>query len=281
MLGDLIGRTKKRIPLPIRRQLRIGWTVVGRINDLATPRGRQRPWRSFALSVGGGDFDKVGREYLGHFKELGGLEPHHRVLDVGCGIGRMAVPLTTYLDTGTYDGFDIVKESIRWCSNRIGKHHSNFTFKHVDVFNRHYNPRGKLKAWEFSFPYADGSFDFVFLVSVFTHLLPDDMENYLREVARVLDRGGRCLITFTLLNDESLALIESGKSSQKLIHQFDHFRTTEPDEPETLTAYEEDYVRDMYKRCGLEIVEPIHYGFWSGREGRSYQDLVIATKPHE
>ena len=45
--------------------------------------------------------------------ERHGLKPEHRVLDIGCGVGRVALPLTRYLTSGTYDGFDIVKRWIR------------------------------------------------------------------------------------------------------------------------------------------------------------------------
>lgn len=48
------------------------------------------------------------------------------------------------------------------------------------------------------------SFDFVFLTSVFTHLLPEDMNNYFSEVVRVLTHARRCLITYFLLTFESL-----------------------------------------------------------------------------
>lgn len=41
-------------------------------------------------AVGGPEFVKVGEEFLRHFVEVGGLQPHHRVLDVGFGTGRMA-----------------------------------------------------------------------------------------------------------------------------------------------------------------------------------------------
>ncbi|PFK01104.1 SAM-dependent methyltransferase, partial [Bacillus cereus] len=41
----------------------------------------------------GGDFEKVGKEFLNHFIQIGALKSNEKVLDVGCGVGRMAVPL--------------------------------------------------------------------------------------------------------------------------------------------------------------------------------------------
>ena len=49
--------------------------------------------------------------------------PGERVLDVGCGIGRMARPLAGYLTgDGSYDGFDVNREGIRWCTRRYRRH---------------------------------------------------------------------------------------------------------------------------------------------------------------
>src|SRR5262249_6440676 len=53
---------------------------------------------------------------------------------------------------------------------------------------------------EFVFPYADASFDFVFLTSVFTHMLPAEVAQYLREVRRVLRPAGRCPAAFFFLH---------------------------------------------------------------------------------
>ena len=50
------------------------------------------------------NFEKAGQEFLGHFKELGGLKPDDRVLDVGCGIGRMAIYLSPATSTSTLRG---------------------------------------------------------------------------------------------------------------------------------------------------------------------------------
>src|SRR3954470_20703716 len=56
--------------------------------------------------VGDGDFRAIGAEFLGLFARLGGLRPGDAVIDIGCGIGRMALPLTQYLDPASarYDG---------------------------------------------------------------------------------------------------------------------------------------------------------------------------------
>src|SRR5437868_12657499 len=61
--------------------------------------------------VGVGDFRTVGDE----LKELlirSGLKPSDRALDIGSGVGRVAIPLTRYLDSGTYDGFDVVRRGV-------------------------------------------------------------------------------------------------------------------------------------------------------------------------
>jgi ubiquinone/menaquinone biosynthesis C-methylase UbiE len=44
-------------------------------------------------------------------------------------------------------------------------------------------------------PYADGYFDVLYCVSVFTHLSPDNQERWLRECLRVLKSGGIFFLT--------------------------------------------------------------------------------------
>ena len=273
-------QAKKAVPLALRRRLRKGWLIAGRLNEVLTPRDRMVPWKHYGRSIGGGDFEKVGREYLEYFQNLAGLKPDEDVLDVGSGIGRLAVPLTGYLTDGTYTGFDIIESSVKWCRRRIGSRFPNFRFDHVDVYNEHYNPKGKLKASEFDFPYPDASFDFVFLISVFTHMLPDDMRNYLSEVARVLRPGGRCLITYTLWNDVAAELTALGTPKLMYVHEFDGYRSVESDEPETSIAFDEDDIRALYAKNGLEISEPIAYGRWTRRKprGLAFQDIVVAYK---
>src|SRR5262245_3273757 len=149
-------------------------------------------------------FHAVGREFLNYFRDLCRLRPTARVLDLGCGCGRMAIPLTGYLDrTGSYEGIDIHLPGIEWATENISANFPNFRFQRADVANTTYNPHGKIQQHQYRLPFASGSFDFAFLTSVFTHMLPSAMENYFREVVRVLRVGGRALMTFFLLNDRS------------------------------------------------------------------------------
>jgi ubiquinone/menaquinone biosynthesis C-methylase UbiE len=232
------------------------------------------------IFVGDGDFEKIGEEFKNYFIELANLKPSDRVLDVGCGIGRMAIPLTNYLSNKSeYWGFDIVKKGIEWCQNRISPKYSNFHFLHSDVYNKHYNPNGKLQARTFHFPFDDDSFDFIFLTSVFTHMLPADLENYLSEISRVLKPESKCLITFFILNDESEKLIRSGSSTLSFSHKIQGCKANNENDPEAAIAYSEEFVLRLFKKYRLKIAQPIHYGSWCKRDTfMSYQDLTIATK---
>jgi len=231
------------------------------------------PWEVGA--PGGGDLKKVGERFLEIFRTMAGLRPEHRVLEVGCSVGRMALPLTGYLaPPGGYEGLDIVRASIRWCRAAIGRKAKHFRFTHADVFNGEYNPGGEIAAEQYTFPFPDGSFDFVFLTSVFTHMMPAAVRRYLDEVRRVVKPGGRVLATFFLIPEtrtESAAWLE---------HEGPGYRTSNPDRPEEAIAYEESVVRSWFHSAGLAIAEPVHRGSWTNLEqGLTYQDLVIALRP--
>ncbi|MGH2813232.1 MAG: class I SAM-dependent methyltransferase, partial [Actinomycetota bacterium] len=230
------------------------------------------------IFVGGGDFRKIGEEFFTYFVELGELKPNARVLDIGCGVGRMARPLTRYLSAdGSYEGFDIVPSGIEWCREKICVRFPNFRFQVADIYNQVYNPRGSTPAEKYEFPYDSEHFDLAFATSVFTHMLPDAVENYLRETHRVLKPNGTCLTTFFLQNAETESL--RGTALLDFRSEGDGYRTVDATRPEEAVAYEENDARSMFERCALEVIEPIRYGSWSGRpDPLSLQDIVVARR---
>jgi SAM-dependent methyltransferase len=229
--------------------------------------------------VGPGDFEAIGREFLGYFVTMSSLQPAETILEIGCGPGRMALPLTGYLSAdGRYAGVDIVARSVDWCRRNISPQYPNFTFEHADVFNQRYNPDGEVQARDYKFPFDDAAFDFIFLTSVFTHMYPDDIQHYLREIARMLRPIGRMFSTFFILNEEQRLLGEWGKNDIDFRFARGIYRIRNEAIPESAVAVEERALRDMFDVAGLVIQEPIHFGGWSGREdGLSLQDIVLAV----
>lgn len=265
--------------LVLRRAWFTGWDV------LDWCRGRRPPLvppRRLSFRYGGGDFRTLG-EQLREAAIEAGLTPGMRVLDVGCGIGRFALRIADYLEPstgGSYDGFDIIRAGIVWAQTNVSAEYPNFRFTHVDLFNPEYNPGGRLDSRTFSFPFAGGSFDFVFLSSVFTHLLPDEVEHYLDEIARTTRAGGRTCITWFLRNAESRAATASGRAAPDFRHDLGRYAVMDAEHPERAVAYDEDWVQELYSSRGFRIVAPVRYGGWSGRPdgNRLGQDVVVAER---
>lgn len=125
----------------------------------------------------GGDFETAGlvlREALIHH----GLQKNHYVIDVGCGSGRLAKPLSEYL-TGKYLGIDVVPQLIDYACKLVGRPDWRFEM-----------------AQGLTIPEADGKADMVCFFSVLTHLLHEESFVYLREARRVLKPGGKILLSF-------------------------------------------------------------------------------------
>ncbi len=247
-------------------------TITGKRDKTIPPRG--------LIFIGPGDYKKIGEHYLDVFKEHCGLKPTHRVLDIGCGIGRIAIPLTKYLNSnGAYEGFDIVKRGIDWCKKNITTKYPNFKFIHIDLKNDLYNLTTEEAAKNFVFPYNDNEFDLIVLTSVFTHMLPEDIENYTKEINRVLKVGGKCLATYFILNLESINYM---KANAGLNFEFDMgtYSLLDKNVKEANIAFDEEYLLNLITKNNL-ILEKKLYGFWSGRpknESFDFQDTLIFSK---
>jgi ubiquinone/menaquinone biosynthesis C-methylase UbiE len=225
-------------------------------------------------------FEASGAEFMSYLRLLVRMQPSERMLDIGCGCGLMALHLKDYLDKqGSYVGVDLHRPSIKWCRSHIGSQHQNFQFEHIDVRSFAYNPQGNCKGESFVFPYDSHSFDVVLLKSVFTHMRPAEIENYLREVARLLKENGRCLATFFLLNQEQKALAAEERNVLKFSFGTETWRYVYEHSPESSSAHDESYILSLLGKHGLRLHAPIYYGHWSGRKaGLSFQDMLIIER---
>ena len=232
---------------------------------------------------GGPHYYRVGQRFVNIFRQTCGLSPRSHLLEIGCGTGRVAGALTTFLDElGRYEGLDVVPGSVEWCQKEIASRFPNFTFQCADVYNGFYNPKSHTQARDYVFPFEQSSFDFVYLTSVFTHMFPEDIENYLRQIERVLKPNGRVLMTFFILTNESRRLIEAGKSRPNRTFPIQEgvCWVQDGDSPETAVAYSEAFVLETCRSANL-IPSALAYGKWCGRDFSplgTEQDIIIAQK---
>jgi ubiquinone/menaquinone biosynthesis C-methylase UbiE len=232
------------------------------------------------IYVGSGDFTAQGEHHLFLLKELVNLNPDDTVLDVGSGIGRTAAALTKYLNkNAVYEGFDVVEKGVRWCITNISPAYPNFNFNYVPLNNDLYN-NARLKADSYKFPYPDNKFDIVFLFSVFTHMRPSEIFNYLSEIYRVLKPGGKCLATFFLYNQTEEKHI-SENSAFRFPYKEGGHRLMNKNVKCANIAFREKNIFDIIKNNRLRIDRVVN-GYWKNIEYKNdhsdFQDIILMSK---
>lgn len=117
---------------------------------------------------------KVGRD----------LSSFTHVLDFGCGCGRTLVHMKSLAPQAQIDGIDIDEQAIQWCSE-------NLKFASFRVGKE--NP---------PMVYGADTFDFIYVISVFTHLDEDYQFRWLEELRRIAKPGGVLVLTVNGLNSD-------------------------------------------------------------------------------
>lgn len=126
---------------------------------------------------------------LAHEHGSRGERQRPRLLDFGCGCGRVLRFLLGHADLFELYGTDVNPDHVRWCRRFL-----------APVAFASNGPRPPLS-------YPDGCFDLIWGLSVFTHLGDTASAEWRAELARVLAPGG--LLVLTLHGEAALAKIES------------------------------------------------------------------------
>ena len=158
-----------------------------------------------------------------------------------------------------------------WCTKNISSQHPNFRFQYVPLENDLYRNDGQNAA-QFTFPYPDASFDFVILTSVFTHMLPDEVERYLFEIQRVMVKGGMCVATFFILDDITRGILNT-KTDFHFPYDYGHYALMNDNVKAANVAFDSVFLEKIIAESGLKIDKKIE-GFWRlGKRESEVQDF--------
>ena len=137
--------------------------------------------RKVNASISESDFLRIGSIISNVVEEnVGDPSLASKILDFGCGLGRVLLPMLQKAPRAAFTGFDIDPMMLLWCSHLLEDVRCRFVFTTLEL--------------------PDGEYDIIYAVSVFTHL--DITTDYwLAEIHRLLAPKGRAFITY---HDETL-----------------------------------------------------------------------------
>jgi SAM-dependent methyltransferase len=236
--------------------------------------------------VGGGDPKAIGTSLVEFMVAQGVISTMSRVFEIGCGCGRVAVPLTQYLEPTTrYVGVDIVPGLVAFCRREISTRYPNFQFYAVRDSNPLYERFSKIgRSDELLLDESlslDRSFDLISAFSVFTHLQRLEASAMLRSIWQRLDYDGWAVLTFFVLDHFSRRDIREGKSSlfKSQTKQVDGDIVVDTyNGPNSAVGYDENVLRQLIAESGFEGVHAVHYGGWRSCPGVTFQDIVVLKK---
>lgn len=161
-----------------------------------------------------------------------GIERGHRVLDLGCGTGTLALLIKSHHPKADVFGLDADPKVLEVARAKAAKGGLNVRFDH---------------GMAFELPYPDMSFDRVISSLLFHHLTRENKERTLKEVFRVLRRGGELHVA-----DWGKAQNRLMRTAFLLVQMLDGFETTADNVSGLLP--------ELFRAAGFEDVrEPARY----------------------
>ena len=250
-----------------------------------------RKW-PFAKLIGPGDPEKVGMGLFEFVTKHVPVRPNMRILDLGCGLGRSSAPFVDYLrDEGHLVGVDVVERMASFCREVIRSRYPNSNFyacaapeSYLREQQRE-NPTNLPSIEEVLAQHAP--FDLVLAFSVFTHLLPKEMDAYFSLFDRILKADGWLVLTFLFLDEwtrpkirnRALPTMVAGDTPDR-VPEPGRVCFASPSNPRAAVAIALEDVLQMVKTHGFQPLE-IVFGSWRALTSEIGQDALILQRVSE
>ncbi len=114
------------------------------------------------------------------------LQPHHKMLDIGCGTLRGGRHFIKYLNANNYYGMDISVRAIEYANQLVQQEGLSEKTPHLSVSEKN------LKFYEF----PRESFDFILAQSVFTHLKPEHIKECFENIRHIMHKNSVFYFTY-------------------------------------------------------------------------------------
>lgn len=240
--------------------------------------------------VGGADPELVGDASLSILHRYLQIRPSSRLLDFGCGVGRVMLSVLKYHpDVGGMTGFDIMPQVIRFCDSHIATSFPRTSFELIAGNNDHYDhfvqdadPVSVASYDQLRAKYA-GAFTGIYAFSVFTHVELAELRPLLTLLSALVETGGQVLFTAFMLTPASRRAIRERRAlipfAEGPLEVDGDVFVGNPTDRLGFIAFDRSLVEQAAFDAGL-VIHHIEYGAWSGIiPSPSLQDVIVCGKP--
>ncbi len=236
--------------------------------------------------IGSGAAGQAGYRSIGYtlFREvlaMTGFRATDRVLDIGAGVGRLAMAFAPYLQGGSYLGMDTWQEGIAWAGANIQP-----LFPASLRFQALPSPpqgrrRGYLADYVAPLGLEEASFDLAVCTSLFAHLRESACVGYFEQIARVLRPDGLAFVTASLIRRDEADYFRHRNDS---INEEDSFGFYVVDDTYCKSFIYADNFLTAAETNGLKVCR-YSPGVWIGEHGApsrihgdNFQDAIVLRK---
>jgi SAM-dependent methyltransferase len=236
---------------------KIAGDSIARMLARPFPELRELPPNHLCIRVGSGNrivnghinFIKTSSDCWLTFLSRNYCTANSRVVELGCGCGRVARVLKDPWFEGTYVGVDIDDEMLDYCRHNfpperfefIQSPHKSIAYSSSDAANASAATSSLVIA-------KPDSKDFVYSLSLYSHLLENEATDYLKETYRILKPNGTMFMTFFCLEHVELG----GRWTFQ--HQHGNAYVESVRYPEAAVAYHKAFMIELASNCGFREI---------------------------